>query len=99
MLLLLDPPNVGKSTLFNTLLGENRALVSKEKGTTRDAIEAFIELKGMPVVLVDTAGYWSGKDRLDRLGIKKTKEEVLESDIVLAIDDQNPIKFIKTLSV
>lgn len=96
---IVGPPNVGKSTLFNTLLGENRAIVSNQKGTTRDSIEALIEINGAPVALIDTAGYWKGKDGLDMLGIKKTKEEIKESDIVIILDDKNPRAFVKKLSV
>ena len=96
---IVGPPNAGKSTLFNSLLGHNRALVSSEKGTTRDAIEAFIELEGAPIILVDTAGYWKGKNKLDRLGIEKTKKELLESDVVIALDEKNPLEFIKRLTM
>ena len=96
---IIGPPNVGKSTLFNTLLGENRAIVSSQKGTTRDSIEALIEINGAPVALIDTAGYWKGKDGLDVLGIKKTKEEIKESDIVIILDDNNPQAFVKKLSI
>ena len=96
---IIGPPNAGKSTLFNTLLGEDRAIVSAQKGTTRDSIEALIEISGIPVILVDTAGYWKGKDSLDVLGIKKTKEEIKISDIVVVLDETNPLDFVKELSI
>ena len=96
---LVGPPNAGKSSLFNSLLGYDRAIISPEKGTTRDTIEAFVEIGGYPVVLIDTAGHWSGKDKLDALGIKKTEKTIQESDIILAIDEKNPKSFIKPFKI
>ena len=96
---IVGPPNAGKSTLFNFLIGNNKAIVSSEKGTTRDSLECFFEIQGVPVILVDTAGFWEGKDALDRLGIKKTKKEIEESDIVIVLDEKNPVKFLKTISM
>ena len=96
---LVGPPNAGKSSLFNSLLGYNHSIISPEKGTTRDALEVFVEINGFPVVLIDTAGHWSGKDELDALGIKKTEEVIQQADILLAVDEKNPEKFIKSFSV
>ena len=96
---LVGPPNAGKSSLFNSLLGYDRAIISPEKGTTRDSIEAFVEIKGYPVVLIDTAGHWSGKDKLDALGIKKTEKTIQESDIILAIDEKDPNSFIRSFKI
>ena len=89
---MLGRPNVGKSSLFNHLLGSNRALVSDISGTTRDTIEGSSEIGGFPVCFVDTAGYWESTDFLESLGIEKTLEEVASADFILFIDDKNPLK-------
>ena len=96
---IVGNPNAGKSTLFNSILGYDRAITSSEKGTTRDALESFVEINGVPVVLIDTAGYWSGKDSLDALGIKKTEEIIKKADILLIVDEKNPKKFIAPFNV
>ena len=96
---IVGPPNAGKSTLFNTILGYEKVVVSPEKGTTRDIVEAQIDIKNTPFVLIDTAGYWEGKNSLDRLGIKKTKEEIKNSDIVIVLDEKDPVNFSKLLDI
>ncbi|MAV59443.1 MAG: tRNA uridine-5-carboxymethylaminomethyl(34) synthesis GTPase MnmE [Candidatus Marinimicrobia bacterium] len=90
-ILLLGRPNVGKSSLFNFLLGKNRAIISEVAGTTRDVIEANSEIKNIPVCFVDTAGYWESDDFLEILGIKKTVKEINSADLVLFLDDKDPI--------
>jgi len=82
-IVLIGRPNVGKSSLFNALVGHNRAIVSNRAGTTRDTVEAFLEIGGCKVVLIDTAGYWESKNVIEKLGIKKTEEEIIKSDILL----------------
>ena len=94
-ILLIGRPNVGKSSLFNHLLGLDRAIVSNISGTTRDSIEGNSEINGIPVCFVDTAGYWESSDFLESLGIKKTLNEINFADIVLFIDDKNPHKQFK----
>lgn len=93
---LLGKPNVGKSTLFNSILGEDRAIISSEAGTTRDTVESWFELEGVPICLIDTAGIWEAESGLDRLGIKKTIGEIDEADICIIIDDINPYEFFKS---
>ena len=73
---------MGKSSLFNALVGHNRAIVSSQAGTTRDTVEALLEIEGHKVRLIDTAGYWEGKDVIEKLGIKKTEEEIIKSDVI-----------------
>jgi tRNA modification GTPase len=76
-------PNVGKSSLFNALLGTERALVTELPGTTRDTIEAHSEMLGWPVRLADTAGLWEAPERLERLGIEVSRRYLGAADLVL----------------
>ncbi|MDP6936374.1 MAG: tRNA uridine-5-carboxymethylaminomethyl(34) synthesis GTPase MnmE [Candidatus Marinimicrobia bacterium] len=87
---LFGKPNSGKSSLFNALLGYDRAIVSSTPGTTRDTVEAWIELEGLPVCLIDTAGMWESGDYLDNLGIAKTKSELDKADLCLLVDEDDP---------
>ncbi len=92
---LCGKPNSGKSTLFNAILGHNRTITASTPGTTRDSVEAWFELEGVPVCLVDTAGIWLAENELDRLGVEKTFFEVDSADICLIIDENDPNKFFK----
>ena len=94
---IVGEPNVGKSSLFNTILGYDKVVVSDQKGTTRDSIEAQLVVGGFLFTLIDTAGYWAGKDDLDRLGIEKTVEEIKACDIAIILDDKDPESFRKKL--
>jgi len=82
-LVLAGRPNAGKSSLFNSLLGLDRALVTELPGTTRDAIEAHTDFLGWPVRLVDTAGLRDSGDRLDRLGVEVSRRYLGAADLVL----------------
>lgn len=86
---ILGKPNVGKSSLLNTLLKEERAIVTDIEGTTRDTIEELIDLKGIPIKLIDTAGIRKAKDKVEQLGIEKSKELVKQADLVIAMFDSS----------
>jgi len=84
---IVGRPNVGKSTLLNTMLRTNRAIVSSVPGTTRDTIQESIAIRGIPVVLTDTAGIRETEDAVERIGVERAKETVLSSDIMLLVVD------------
>lgn len=84
---IVGPPNVGKSTLMNTLLGEERAIVTHIPGTTRDRIEETINLRGVPLVLIDTAGLRKSDDLVESIGMEKTRESIREADLILFMLD------------
>ena len=80
---IAGPTNAGKSTLFNLLLEEERAIISKTPGTTRDVLQDTINIEGMPIVLKDTAGIRKTKNKIERAGINKTEKEMAAADLVL----------------
>jgi tRNA modification GTPase len=82
---LFGPVNAGKSTLFNRLLGEARALVDEEPGTTRDSLEGRLELSGLLVTLIDTAGLRPTPGRLEALGIERTRQALRSSNLALLV--------------
>jgi tRNA modification GTPase len=84
---IVGKPNVGKSSLLNALLKEDRAIVTPIPGTTRDVISEFANFKGIPVRLVDTAGYRISKDAIELEGIRRTKIEMDEADLLLVVMD------------
>ena len=83
LVVLAGPPNAGKSSLMNTLLGESRVLVSPTPGTTRDSIEEMLDLKGWPVRLVDTAGLRTTSDAIEEAGVHRAHDLIARADIVL----------------
>jgi tRNA modification GTPase len=78
-------PNVGKSSLLNRLAGEERAIVTPVAGTTRDALREPIQIEGVPLMVVDTAGLRVASDMLEQLGIERTQRELERADLVLAV--------------
>src|ERR1700734_3520158 len=80
-------PNVGKSSLLNLLLGYDRAIVSETPGTTRDTIEETINVRDIPVRLVDTAGKRSSEDSVEKEGIRRTELQLAQADLVLKVVD------------
>jgi len=90
-LVLAGPPNVGKSSLLNTLLGNNRAIVSPTPGTTRDTVEESIVLAGFPVRLIDTAGLRPSTDPVELEGMARTRSAMDSADLVLALIDRTQL--------
>ncbi len=86
-LAIVGKPNVGKSSLFNALLGHERAIVTDIAGTTRDYLEETLNLNGIPVRLVDTAGIRKAKDPVEKIGVERSKEKIKEADVVLFVVD------------
>ncbi|MDB6117748.1 MAG: tRNA modification GTPase TrmE [Verrucomicrobiaceae bacterium] len=80
-------PNVGKSSLLNVLLGFERAIVSPQAGTTRDTIEEMLQVHGLPLRLVDTAGLREGGDEIERHGMQRTGREIDRADLVIEVVD------------
>jgi len=87
LLVIAGRPNAGKSSLFNALLGTERAIVTEVPGTTRDAVEAHAVLEGFPFRLVDTAGLRESDDRVERLGIEVSRRYLAAADLVLFCED------------
>jgi tRNA modification GTPase len=87
LVVIAGAPNVGKSSLFNALLGRRRAIVTDVPGTTRDALEAVIDAGNWPIRLVDTAGLRETADVVERLGIEVSEDYLAEADVVLACGD------------
>ena len=85
---LAGETNVGKSSLFNAILGEGRAIVSDIHGTTRDVISAELDLNGYLVRLSDTAGIRESKDEIEKIGIEKTKEQMEHADLIIRVLDK-----------
>jgi len=81
--------NAGKSSLLNRLLEEQRAIVTPIPGTTRDVIESTITIEGLPLCLVDTAGFREARDEAERIGLHLTEKKLAEADLLLAVIDQS----------
>lgn len=89
LVVLAGAPNVGKSSLFNALLGESRAIVTDIPGTTRDAIESVIDTPTVPLRLVDTAGLRETEDVVERIGVGVSESYLARADVVLACGDSD----------
>lgn len=86
-LAILGRPNVGKSSLFNRLLEQDRAIVTPQAGTTRDVVSEFAEIEGFPVKLLDTAGIRATEDIVEALGVERSWEALVDADLILAVVD------------
>jgi len=84
---LVGQPNVGKSSLLNQLAGEERAIVTDVAGTTRDALRETIQIAGIPLHIVDTAGLRDTGDTVERIGIERTWKEITRADVILRLVD------------
>jgi len=84
---IVGKPNAGKSTLLNTLLNENRAIVSEIAGTTRDTIEEVLNIDGILFRLIDTAGIRDSKDTIELIGVERSREKMKSADLVLYLFD------------
>ena len=101
---IIGKPNAGKSSLLNTILKEERAIVSDIEGTTRDTIEELITIRGIPLKIIDTAGIRKTKDKIEEIGVEKALKIAEDADLILAIldntrelndDDKKILKIIK----
>lgn len=84
---IIGKPNVGKSSLLNALAREERAIVTDVAGTTRDTIEEYINLDGIPLLLIDTAGIRSTNDEVEKIGVEKSKKSIDEADFIIVMID------------
>ena len=84
---IIGKPNAGKSSLLNSILKEERAIVTEYEGTTRDTIEEFVNIEGISLKLIDTAGIREAKDEVEKIGIAKSREIANNADLVIAIFD------------
>ena len=86
---IVGKPNVGKASLLNSILREERAIVTSIAGTTRDTIEEIINIKGIPLIMVDTAGIRKTQDEVENIGVQKSKKMLKEADLVLFVLDSS----------
>ena len=86
---IIGKPNAGKSSLLNAILKEDRAIVPDIAGTTRDTIEEYVTVNGVPLKLVDTAGIRKASDEVEKIGVAKSLKQAEESDLIIAIFDSS----------
>lgn len=84
---IIGKPNVGKSMLLNSLIDENKAIVTDEAGTTRDVVDELINIRGIPVKLFDTAGIRQASSKVEKIGIEKSKETLAKAELILFVID------------
>lgn len=90
---IIGKPNVGKSSLLNALLNENRAIVTDVPGTTRDIIEEHLSIKGIPINLIDTAGIRQTDEIVEKIGVERSREAIDKADLIIFVfDNSRPIE-------
>jgi tRNA modification GTPase len=105
---IVGRPNVGKSSLLNSLVQENKAIVTDIPGTTRDVIEEYVNVRGVPLRLLDTAGIRETEDIVERIGVEKSRQVLKEADLILLVlnygdqftkEDENLFEAVKGMDV
>ncbi|HVI21650.1 MAG TPA: tRNA uridine-5-carboxymethylaminomethyl(34) synthesis GTPase MnmE, partial [Bacillus sp. (in: firmicutes)] len=105
---IVGRPNVGKSSLLNSLVHENKAIVTDIPGTTRDVIEEYVNVRGVPLKLLDTAGIRETEDIVERIGVERSRQVLKEADLLLlilnysdelTIEDENLFEAVKDMEV
>jgi len=86
---IVGRPNVGKSSLLNALLQKDRAIVTEIPGTTRDTIEEYLNIRGLPLRIMDTAGIRDVKDLAEKEGVKRSLQSIVNSDLIIALFDRS----------
>jgi tRNA modification GTPase len=84
---IIGKPNVGKSSLLNALLREDRAIVTDVPGTTRDVLEEYMNIHGIPLKLMDTAGIRATEDQVEKIGVQRSKDKLTEADLIIFVLD------------
>lgn len=86
---IVGRPNVGKSSLLNHLLHEDKAIVTDVAGTTRDVLEEYVNVRGVPLKLVDTAGIHATDDKVEKIGVERSRAAITKADLILLVLDQS----------
>ena len=87
--MIVGKPNAGKSSLLNLLAGEEKAIVTEIAGTTRDVVEETVNIQGITLRILDTAGIRESADRVEQIGIERAKEHAMDADLILYVADSS----------
>ena len=96
---IIGKPNAGKSSLFNLLVGHERSIVTNISGTTRDTVDVFLNISGLSVKIVDTAGLRNTKNEIETQGIKRTLKAVEKSNCIVVVDEEKPKEIMKNFNL